>query len=158
NRVDLVLLDVGLPRTSGLQLLEELRRRRAPTELPVILVTANGDASAVVDGLGRGANDYVAKPVDPSVLLARGRTQLEAARRARLKDEFLRVASHDLKNPLTAILGAADALAADFPVGAPMTADGRWYLDMLKRRALQMRRIVADFLDLGALREGRLSL
>ncbi len=156
--VDLVLLDVSMPKMSGLQLLDHVRRNRSPTELPIIMVTASAGSEGVVEALGRGANDYVTKPVDAQVLLARVRTQLEVGRLARLKDEFLRVASHDLKNPLTAILGAADALTADFPTGTPMNDEGRWYIGALKRRALQMRRIIGDFLDLGALQEGRLAL
>ncbi len=156
--IDLVLLDVGMPGMGGLQLLDHLRLSRSPLELPVIMVTATADTEAVVGALQRGASDYVAKPVDLRVLLARVRTQLELARLSRLKDELLRIASHDLKNPLTTVMGAADALATDFPVGTPMNEEGRFYIEALKRRGLQMRRIISDFLDFGALHDGRLTL
>ncbi len=158
DAVELVLLDVGLPKVSGLELLERVRRARSPMELPIIMVTAASESDAVVAALARGANDYVTKPVDFAVLLARVRTQLELGRLSRLKDQFLRIASHDLKNPLTAIHFGVDSLADEFPPGATMTAEGAHYVDVIRQAASKMLRIVRDFLDLGALRDGHLAL
>ncbi len=67
--VDLVLLDVMMPRRDGFEVLEELRRAR-PT-LPVIMVTARGSEDDRVRGLVRGADDYVVKPFSARELLAR---------------------------------------------------------------------------------------
>lgn len=67
--IDLVLLDVMLPKRSGFDLLTELRRARAT--LPVIMVTARGDESDRVHGLRSGADDYVVKPFSAVELLAR---------------------------------------------------------------------------------------
>lgn len=67
--VDLVLLDVLLPRRDGLQVLTDLRRIR-PT-LPVILLTARGTEDDRVRGLKMGADDYVVKPFSARELLAR---------------------------------------------------------------------------------------
>jgi len=72
--VDLVLLDVRLPRRSGLEVLAAIRERRP--ELPVILLTALGQKGDVVAGLDRGADDYMTKPFDLDELLARVRAQL----------------------------------------------------------------------------------
>jgi DNA-binding response OmpR family regulator len=71
---DLVLLDVMLPRRSGLDVLAEIRRRRP--EVPVILLTALGEKEDVIAGLDEGADDYVTKPFDLDELLARVRAQL----------------------------------------------------------------------------------
>jgi DNA-binding response OmpR family regulator len=71
---DLVLLDVMLPRRSGLDVLAAIRRRRP--EVPVILVTALGEREDVIAGLDGGADDYVTKPFDLEELLARVRAQL----------------------------------------------------------------------------------
>jgi diguanylate cyclase (GGDEF)-like protein/PAS domain S-box-containing protein len=73
---DLVLLDIEMPEMSGLKVLELLRRTRAPIELPVIMVTARHQSSDIVKALDLGANDYVTKPVDFPVTLARIRTHL----------------------------------------------------------------------------------
>lgn len=67
--VDLVLLDLVLPLRGGLDVLDEIRRTD-PT-LPVIVVTARGDEEQRVEGLRRGADDYVVKPFGARELLAR---------------------------------------------------------------------------------------
>jgi DNA-binding response OmpR family regulator len=67
--VDLVLLDLLLPRLDGLEVLRELRKTR-PT-LPVIILTARGSEDDRVRGLKMGADDYVVKPFSARELLAR---------------------------------------------------------------------------------------
>ncbi|GAA3873482.1 response regulator transcription factor [Saccharothrix violaceirubra] len=73
---DLVLLDVMLPGIDGF---EVCRRVRARDAVPVILLTARGDAVDVVVGLECGADDYVVKPVEPRVLDARVKAILRRA-------------------------------------------------------------------------------
>ena len=73
---DLVLLDVMMPGMSGLEVLERVRRTRSPTQLPIIMATAKDASADVVSALENGANDYVTKPLDFAVVLARVKTQL----------------------------------------------------------------------------------
>jgi len=73
---DVVLLDVEMPGMSGLEVLGKLRETRSQTELPVIMVTARTQGADIVEALQRGANDYVTKPIDFQVALARLRTHL----------------------------------------------------------------------------------
>jgi Amt family ammonium transporter len=80
RHVDAVLLDVMMPGLSGFETLRRLRLTRALSELPVIMVTANDQSEDVVRALDLGANDYVTKPVDFPVVLARIRTQVTARR------------------------------------------------------------------------------
>ncbi len=70
---DLVLLDVNLPRLDGHQV---LRRIRAASNTPVILLTVRADDEDVVQGLDLGADDYIAKPFSPKTLVARIRAVL----------------------------------------------------------------------------------
>ncbi|WP_285682020.1 response regulator transcription factor [Actinoplanes sp. NBRC 103695] len=70
---DLVVLDLMLPGMDGI---EVCRRIRSAGEVPVIMLTARGDDFHVVDGLEAGADDYVIKPVQPTVLDARIRAVL----------------------------------------------------------------------------------
>jgi len=76
---DLVLLDVGLPDLSGL---EVARRLRAGTDVPIILLTSRRDEIDKVVGLEAGADDYVTKPYSAAELLARIRAHLRRSRRA----------------------------------------------------------------------------
>jgi diguanylate cyclase (GGDEF)-like protein/PAS domain S-box-containing protein len=74
--VDLVLLDVEMPGMSGLEVLKEIRRKNSPAQLPVIMVTGKSSSEDIVTALAAGANDYVTKPIDFPVVLARIQNQL----------------------------------------------------------------------------------
>ena len=76
QKFDLVLLDVMMPGISGLEVLQKVRETVSATELPIIMATANDRSEDVVKALSLGANDYVTKPLDFSVVVARTRTQL----------------------------------------------------------------------------------
>jgi CheY-like chemotaxis protein len=80
---ELVLLEVMMPGMGGLEVVERVRRQRSRAELPIVLATALDDSEDAVEGLDRGANDYVTKPFDFPVVIARVRSQLDAHRTAR---------------------------------------------------------------------------
>jgi len=73
---DLVLLDVMMPEISGMDLLSQLREQYDATQLPVIMTTALNQSHEIVEAMRLGANDYVTKPLDFAVVLARIQTQL----------------------------------------------------------------------------------
>ena len=75
-RPDLVLLDLMLPGIDGL---EVCRRIRAQSNVPIIMVTAKGDETDTIIGLGVGADDYVSKPFSPRELVARVKAVLRRA-------------------------------------------------------------------------------
>ena len=77
---DLILLDVMLPKLDGFTLLQHLREQ---LDVPILLVTARTEDLDKIRGLGLGADDYIEKPLSPSVLVARVRANL--AQYARLK-------------------------------------------------------------------------
>ena len=76
---DVVILDVQMPRMDGLETLERLRAR--DPELPVLFLTARDAVADRVQGLRAGADDYVTKPYNPAVLLARIQSVLRRAAR-----------------------------------------------------------------------------
>jgi len=78
--VDMVLLDIMMPGMSGVEVLEELRKTHSPAELPIIMVTAKTDSDDIVGALEAGANDYVTKPIDFPVVLARIQSHLRQKR------------------------------------------------------------------------------
>src|SRR5256714_10402179 len=83
RRFDLVLLDIMMPGMNGLEVLRFLRRIDSLIDLPIIMVTARGESEDIVEALELGANDYVTKPLDFPVVLARIRTQLALQRAVR---------------------------------------------------------------------------
>ena len=78
---DLILLDIMLPGTDGLKVLETIRSTPAYSKLPVILVTAKTGEIDAVKGLDSGADDYITKPFNPLELVARVKTQLRRSTR-----------------------------------------------------------------------------
>ena len=77
---DVVVLDLGLPDGDGIGWLQSIRRANVQT--PVLILTARGEARTVVEGLDTGADDYLTKPFDMDVLLARIRALLRRPGRA----------------------------------------------------------------------------
>lgn len=77
---DLVLLDMMMPDVDGLEVLARIRAKYSQGFLPVIMVTAKSQSEDIVEALNCGANDYITKPVDFSVALARVITQLDRKR------------------------------------------------------------------------------
>jgi two-component system, OmpR family, response regulator len=75
-KIDLVILDLMLPGTSGLDLCRALR---ASSSLPIIMLTAKGEDTDRIVGLELGADDYMPKPFNPRELLARVRAVLRRA-------------------------------------------------------------------------------
>jgi len=68
---DIVLLDLMLPFTSGLDILRKIRANRKVAQMPIIVISAKGDESDVIVGLELGADDYIIKPFNMSILIAR---------------------------------------------------------------------------------------
>ncbi len=77
---DVVLLDSMMPGMSGIEVLKLLRAVHTPDQLPVIMVTAVTDSDRVAEALDLGANDYVIKPIDFQIALARIRSQVSRKR------------------------------------------------------------------------------
>jgi class 3 adenylate cyclase len=77
---DAVLLDLMMPGISGLDVLRSVRERYSPSALPVIMATARTSAREIIEALELGANDYVTKPFDFPVVMARLEAQLALKR------------------------------------------------------------------------------
>lgn len=114
NSYDVVLLDIMMPEISGLELLTKIRKDYTLYDLPVIMVTAKDEARDVVEALKSGANDYLTKPVNLEVAVARVTTQAQIKRlvQKNLIDEQLQTVStlistlhHEINNPLAIAVG-----------------------------------------------------
>ncbi len=165
---DVVLLDIMMPGMSGLETLQHIRENPNTAYLPVILVSALMDARDISRGLELGANDYITKPIDIRVTRARIQTQLRLKRledermqtidqliaAQEMKDKLLRIASHDLKGPLTNMRMVASLLRASESV----IPSGSALLEALDTSANTMQTVIEDFLDTAALQNGALKL
>ena len=76
SQPDLLILDLMLPRMSGLEICKELRRDTQAPRVPIIMLTARGEEADRIVGLEMGADDYITKPFSPRELMARVRALL----------------------------------------------------------------------------------
>lgn len=121
---DLLLLDLMMPGLDGVEVLQLLRATDAGAHVPVVLVTAHSDREQRLRGLRAGADDFLEKPIDAPVLLARVRTLLafgEALGSLKQRNAALREAQRenreltallvrDLVSPLRVVAGAVEAM------------------------------------------------
>ncbi|HVU10130.1 MAG TPA: response regulator [Phototrophicaceae bacterium] len=165
---DLVLLDIMMPIVSGLEVLRHIRENPRTTDLPVILISARLDENDIVEGLTIGASDYVTKPFRFAELRARARTQITLKRLQderkhtidqlsaahELKDRIFRIASHDLKNPIS------NLHIINYLVRKHVGEDAQM-LDLLNSAEANldtMQAVINEFLDVAALQNGKIDL
>ena len=174
---DIMLLDMMMPEMDGLEVLTILRRSHDSISLPVLMVTARNEGEDVVSAFAAGANDYIEKPVDFPVLVARLQHHLEHKRlddevktnRARLeeqnrklevanqyKDNFLSSMSHELRTPLNAVLGFSEVLL-DEMLG-PLNDKQKQYCGEIYNSGSYLLLIINDLLDLSKIEAGKLEL
>lgn len=106
---DLVLLDIMMPGIDGMEVLRRVRETRSASELPIIMATAKTESEDVVEALKLGANDYVTKPLDFPVVLARVSTQLSLKQ----ANEELARANERMKRSLEAAARVQQTLLPD---------------------------------------------
>jgi len=156
---DLILLDLMMPEMDGLEVCRRLKADRATSQIPVIYLTASNEMEHLVRGFEVGAVDYVTKPFNAPELLARVRTHLELQHvRQRLremndeKNEFMGVAAHDLRSPLTSVLGFADLVLSE----PNLSSEGADCVGRIRDSAKHMLEMVQNLLDVNAIERGQL--
>lgn len=163
---DLILLDVMMPEINGFEVCREIKSQKIFNDVPVIFLTARTEVEDVIAGFDAGGVDYITKPFNMAELLMRVKTHMELklARDQLLayteelkalneeKTEFLSIASHDLKNPLTAVLMHAETIAQD-PEAQPYVQERGSAILHSGRRMMD---IITNLLDINRLESGRL--
>jgi signal transduction histidine kinase len=147
QRFDLVLLDIRMPGMDGLEVLRRIRQDHSALSLPVIMVTAEDLEDVIIEALQLGANDYLVKPLNLPVAVARIEAQLALSRMAAIKDEVVRFASHDLKKPLLVMQDIAETLQREMAENGALPADTPELLDLIVRTGNNMQRVIGGFLN-----------
>ena len=167
NDVDVVLMDWMMPGMSGVEAVAAIKATPRGRLIPVIMVTAKAEQSDIKAGLDAGADDYITKPVEMEEALARIRSALrqralekglheaneQLKRLMALKDDFLNIASHDIRSPLASILGFADELRREDT--GPLNETQKHYLDIILRAGKRQLKLVNDLLDLARIETGK---
>lgn len=155
---DLVLSDMMMPGLSGYETLVEIRKSFSMLELPVIMVTSIDQEESIVKSLQAGANDYLVKPLNLEIALARINSQLSLKFLSNLKDEFLTFASHDLKKPLMLMIDIAHMLEKEMMPGKAIEQQNKDDLNLLIKTGENMDGVIQGFLEIESMRSGQLQL
>jgi signal transduction histidine kinase len=176
-----ILLDVNMPDIDGLETAEYLRQYKKSAHTPIIFITAYADEMQTAKGYSLGAVDYILSPIQPEILRSKVKVfvelfnlqqqtrimadervaleRAETARRAaeeanRLKDEFIAMLSHELRNPLAPIRTAVDVIRRLAPPDPNLAVA----TDMIGRQVAHLVRLVDELLDMARIGRGRITL
>ncbi len=119
---DLIICDVTMPRMDGYEVLQTLQTQQTTAGIPFIFLTGHTDRRSTRRGMDLGADDYIAKPFKPSELQAAIEARLAKQavlqnkyeeKISALRDNILLAVPHELRSPLSIIIGYSDILASD---------------------------------------------
>jgi len=129
HRFDIVLLDVTMPGMNGLEVLKILREAHTATDLPIIMATAHRESEDIVKALALGANDYVTKPLDFPVVLARVQTHLalkRAAEQVQQLERTLAERNRELEEINARLEKVNDRMSRDLQAAAKIHGGAGW--------------------------------
>lgn len=174
HQPDLILLDIEMPDLDGYAVCTQLKSDPRTQEIPIIFLTSRVDVEDEAKGLALGAIDYITKPFNATIVVARVRNQLELKRHRdtlaqmtqalksskeaaeeanRAKSEFLAAMSHDIRTPMNAIIGMTDALQE-----TPLNSEQHHYLKTISNAGSTLLVLINDILDLSKIEAGQMTL
>jgi two-component system, sensor histidine kinase and response regulator len=163
---DLILLDVEMPEMDGYEVCRRLKAEEKTASIPVIFVTARDSTDDEEVGLALGAVDYITKPFHPAISRRRIQLHLRLLRQQReierqraqlqtsleelraveaMRDQLVHMMIHDLRSPLTGILGYAELLELELEDGSKPQANA--YLAEIQSTGNSLSEMISTVLD-----------
>jgi len=178
NEYCVIILDVQMPGMDGFEVAESLSGLNKTKDIPIIFLSAvNTEKKFISKGYMAGAYDYIVKPFDPDILLMKVRNlymlcrqhqelkkikqqlenEIEIRKEAeRKKDEFLSIASHELKTPLTSMKGYIQVLKKSLDNNPK--EKNKLYLERAEYQSNRLNLLINDLFDLSNIEAGKFSL
>ncbi|NGZ29101.1 MAG: response regulator, partial [Magnetococcales bacterium] len=158
---DLILLDIMMPIMDGYEVCQRLKAEKNTSGIPVIFITGRSNVEDETKGLAIGAVDFIRKPFNPNVVLARINTHLALQRQKNrlielndLKNKFLGMAAHDLRSPLNSICGLSEILLTmELP-----QEEVHKFTATIHEVGMQMLHLINDLLDVTVIESGHFDL
>jgi signal transduction histidine kinase len=183
-RPTVILQDLVMPGIDGLEMVRQFRANASTAETPIVVLSATEEAHVKSHAFDAGANDYIVKLPARAEMLARiryhSRAYVNQVQRNAAFDalhesqqqlmeshttlsamnqqlnEFIGMAAHDLRNPLSAVIGYSAFLMRDRQ--GPFTDQHRTFVERIKASSEFMLHLVNDLLDVTGVQAGRLTL
>jgi len=162
---DLILLDVMMPGIDGYETCKKIKSMAAVSDIPIIFVTAKHEPEDIIHGFEVGGVDYINKPFVQAEVCARVKShlQLHIAKKhlRKLNDQkntFLGIAAHDLRNPLTSIMGFSDLILDEIKNNTFTTDRCEKRVSLIFKASTSMRSLINDLLDISIIEDGKLTL
>jgi signal transduction histidine kinase len=149
---DLILCDINMPGMNGFETLEELRKHKSTSYIPFIFMTGENPRIYLRKGMNLGANDFIMKPIDMEDLIKAVQIRLQEVNRnkeetqkavADLSESITRALPHELRTPMTGILGLAELLKVQADEMTP--SDVKDLAELLFTSAVRMNRTLEKF-------------
>lgn len=172
---DLVLLDIMMPEIDGYTVLQQLKADEALRHIPVIMISALDEMESVVRCIQMGAEDYLPKPFDPTLLKARIGACLDKKRAhdreirlyqqlqqsygrlqelEKMRDDMTHMIIHDLRTPLTAVIMGMQTLE----VTGDLNEDQQEMRDIALQGGENLLGLINDLLDISKMESGSMPL
>ncbi len=155
---DLVLLDIMVPDMDGYTICEQLKADASVQDIPILFISALGETLDKVKAFSVGGVDYITKPFQVAEVLARVRTHLalrdlqkNLEQQVAELDAFAHTVAHDLKNPLSMLVGYANILAQELDDAQEEAL--RRYAQIIVKAARKMTNIVDELILLASVRQ-----
>lgn len=163
HRPDIIISDLMMPGMDGIEFCKHIKAEKSTRETFFIMLTAKGKIEDKLEGFGSGADDYMVKPFNHHELMAR----VESAMRIRslqkelralndIKDEFLGIAAHDMRTPLTVIKGWCDLFAENLL--GQLNSEQLEAVEGIAQQAALMLDLINDLLDVAKIEAGKVQL
>lgn len=124
EKYDIIFLDMNMPEVSGHDVLKEIRKHFSQLEQPVIMLSGNDNVQDIVESFKLGANDYIVKPANIEIAMARIKTQIMLSEyyKMTIKKKELEAIhsmvitySHEINNPMTIAVAHLNKLTNELP-------------------------------------------
>jgi signal transduction histidine kinase len=173
---DLILLDVMMPGIDGFEVCRRLKAGASTKMIPIVMVTALRDRTHRIKAIEAGADDFLSKPVDRTELLIRIKSLLrikayhdelfiryreiaekneKLLRLEKTKEGLIQMIVHDLRSPLTALIGYIELILLDKSNFSQSQLDS---LEKSLQSCLELRDMIQALLDINRMEEGKLTL
>ncbi len=169
NTISIIVLDWVMPGTNGMEVVRQIRERESSNYIYIIMLTAKEGSEDLLAGFEAGIDEYIQKPVNLRELYARIKVGIRIAgleqalneKQDRLydlihiKNKFIGIAAHDLRNPVISIRGFSELLLKKTN---SLSEEQREFISIIHNTSDNMLALLNDLLDLSQIESGKLEI